>query len=260
MSENNIRQALVQRLESLHRAGITQLPKLPAVKPLQATTVPGRSEPVSVMPAREESPKESNVPPRKNVPFSKRAEALSVLQQEVATCTKCPELVAERTQTVFGVGNPRTRLCFFGEAPGADEDREGEPFVGRCGQLLTKIIEACTLSRKEIYILNTVKCRPPSNRNPSTDEVANCRPYFERQLEIIQPEFICCLGAVAAQTLLETTEAIGRLRGKFHDYRGAKVLATYHPAYLLRNPPAKRHVWDDMQILMREMGIELPEE
>ncbi|HEX7448717.1 MAG TPA: uracil-DNA glycosylase, partial [Pirellulales bacterium] len=149
------------------------------------------------------------------------------------------------------------RLCFMGEAPGADEDAQGEPFVGRAGQLLNKIIEACTLRREDVYILNTIKCRPPQNRNPLPDEVANCREYLNRQLEIIRPEFICCLGAVAAQALLNTDLSIGRMRKRFFDYRGARVLCTYHPAYLLRNPAAKKDVWEDMQLLMREMGIKV---
>jgi DNA polymerase len=159
---------------------------------------------------------------------------------------------------VFGVGNPNARLLFFGEAPGADEDRLGEPFVGRAGQLLTKIIEACTLRREDVYIMNVLKCRPPGNRNPTSEEAANCRPFFERQLEIIQPEYIVCLGSIAATTLLDTNASIGRLRGQFHDYRGIPVLATYHPAYLLRNPSAKKLVWEDMKMLMKAMGLQLP--
>ncbi|MCO6457156.1 MAG: uracil-DNA glycosylase [Pirellulaceae bacterium] len=187
-----------------------------------------------------------------------RQQALDAICGEVAACTRCPKLVANRSRTVFGVGHPRPRLCLLGEAPGADEDRLGEPFVGRAGQLLDKILAACTLSRKEVYILNVVKCRPPGNRNPEPDEADNCRPFLDRQLEVLQPEFICCLGAVAAQNLLRTTTAVGLLRGRFHDYQGIQVLVTYHPAYLLRNPAAKRDTWEDMQLLMRAMGIQLP--
>ncbi len=187
-----------------------------------------------------------------------RQSALEVIRKEVVGCTLCKELASCRTQTVFGVGNIQPRLCFFGEAPGADEDKQGEPFVGRAGQLLDKIIEAMTLKREDVYILNTLKCRPPSNRTPLPDEVENCRNYFTRQLETLRPEFIVCLGACAAQALLRTKEAIGKLRGRAHDYRGIKVYATYHPAYLLRNPPAKRDVWDDMKIVMKEMGMAIP--
>jgi DNA polymerase len=146
---------------------------------------------------------------------------------------------------------------FVGEAPGADEDRQGEPFVGRAGQLLTRIVEACKLRRDDVYIANVLKCRPPDNRTPLPDEVLNCRGYLERQIAIIRPEFICCLGAVAAQTVLNTTVSIGRLRGNFHDYQGIPVVCTYHPSYLLRNPDAKRFVWDDMKTLMKRMGVEL---
>ena len=149
------------------------------------------------------------------------------------------------------------RICFFGEAPGADEDRQGEPFVGRAGQLLTKMIQACGLKREDVYILNVLKCRPPGNRNPLPDEVTNCRGYFERQLAIVRPEVICCLGAVAAKSLLCTEQSIGKLRGSFHDHRGTAVICTYHPAYLLRNPAAKVDAWEDLKMMMRRLGVEL---
>jgi uracil-DNA glycosylase len=187
-----------------------------------------------------------------------RIAALAELARRVSACTRCTELAGTRTQTVFGVGNPHARLVFLGEAPGADEDRKGEPFVGRAGQLLNKIIEACTLRREDVYILNILKCRPPGNRNPLPAEAANCREYLDAQLALIQPEFLCCLGAVAAQNLLQTDRPIGRLRGQFFDFQGIKVMCTYHPAYLLRNPAAKRQTWEDMQMLMAEMGITLP--
>lgn len=185
-------------------------------------------------------------------------DTLDILRGEVAGCTRCRELASTRTQTVFGVGNPRARLCFLGEAPGADEDRKGEPFVGRAGQLLDKIIEACTLRREDVYILNILKCRPPGNRNPAPDEAANCRGFLDRQLALIRPEFLCCLGAVAARNLLASEESIGKMRGRVFDYHGIQVVCTYHPAYLLRNPSAKRDTWEDMQMLMKLMGIELP--
>jgi uracil-DNA glycosylase family 4 len=221
----------IQRLESLALAGVTQLP--PALAQPQVVA------PTATACSAVETPVDS----------------LEVVRGEVAGCTRCAELAAARTQTVFGVGNPHARLCFMGEAPGADEDRQGEPFVGRAGQLLTKIIEACKLSRSDVYILNVLKCRPPGNRTPLPDEVANCRGYLDRQLALIKPEFICCLGAVAAQSLLETTVPISRLRGQWFDYEGIAVLCTYHPAYLLRNPAAKKEVWEDMKRLMRRMGI-----
>jgi len=230
--------AMVQRLESLQRAGVTHLGK-----------VPWGEVAVAAAPNPLPAPAKAD----------ERTAALAAVAREVAACTRCPELARTRTQIVFGVGNPHARLVFCGEAPGEDEDRQGEPFVGRAGQLLNKIIAACTMRREDVYILNILRCRPPGNRTPLPVEAANCREYLDRQLEIIRPEFICCLGAVAAQNLLETTASIGKLRGRFHEYKGAKVLCTYHPAYLLRNPAAKRPTWEDMQLLMAEMGIELPQ-
>jgi DNA polymerase len=185
-----------------------------------------------------------------------RCQALATVARDVSVCRRCKELAETRTQTVFGVGNPHAKLVFCGEAPGADEDRLGEPFVGRAGQLLTDIIEkGMKISRKDVYILNILRCRPPGNRNPLPAEAANCREYLERQLDIIRPQYICCLGAVAAQNLLQNETPIGRLRGILHDLNGIQVLCTYHPAYLLRNPSAKKFVWDDIQILMAEMGL-----
>ena len=183
--------------------------------------------------------------------------ALEVLAKQVAECGRCAELARTRTQTVFGTGAPTPRLVFMGEAPGADEDKQGKPFVGRAGQLLTDIIvKGMKWQREDVYILNTLKCRPPGNRTPLPMEAANCREYLDAQLAILRPQFICCLGAVAAQNLLGTTESIGRLRGRFHDFQDIRVLCTYHPAYLLRNPDAKRFVWDDIKMLLKEMEKE----
>lgn len=196
-----------------------------------------------------------NVPYPDLVPLDRRPKELEVLSHQVSSCVRCEELTNCRTRTVFGVGNPAARLCFLGEGPGAEEDRQGVPFVGAAGQLLDKIIEACGMQRDDVYIMNCVKCRPPGNRNPESAELDHCWPYAVEQLEILQPEFICCLGSVAAKTLLNTHLSIGRLRQNFHQYRGSRVMVTYHPAYLLRNPDAKKLVWDDMKLLIREMGI-----
>ena len=184
--------------------------------------------------------------------------ALEVLASEVAACSKCPELYATRTQTVFGVGKLNPELCFVGEAPGADEDAQGEPFVGRSGKLLTDIINACGFQRSEVYICNTLKCRPPNNATPSLTQCANCRPWFERQLELVKPKWICCLGAVASKNVLGTEVSIGKLRGKVHDLGGIPVVCTYHPAYLLRNPAAKGDCWNDMKFLLTKMGRPIP--
>jgi uracil-DNA glycosylase family 4 len=169
--------------------------------------------------------------------------ALEVLAEEVSQCVRCPDLAKLRSQTVFGEGNPQARVVFFGEAPGADEDRQGEPFVGKAGQLLDRILAASTFQRDQVYILNTLKCRPPGNRNPNDWELQNCCQFWQRQLELIQPEYIVCLGAIAVRTLLQVESSIARLRGSFHRYRDSKVVVTYHPAYLLRHESAKRLVW-----------------
>jgi DNA polymerase len=189
---------------------------------------------------------------------AQRQQLLDAASTEVKGCQLCRELACSRKQTVFGIGHSKPRVVFFGEAPGADEDRQGEPFVGRAGQLLTKIIEACGWKRPDVYIMNVLKCRPPDNRNPLPAEVENCRPFFERQFEILRPEFIVCVGTVPAQALLETNEPVGRMRGRFYRYRDSQVLVTYHPSYLLRNPAAKKHVWEDMQFLLKEMGLPVP--
>ena len=189
--------------------------------------------------------------------LEQREQNFTELRKKVAACQKCPELVNHRSQTVFGDGTLQPKVCFFGEAPGADEDKQGIPFVGKAGQLLDKIIEATKLKRPDdVYILNSLRCRPPGNRTPTPDEVENCRPFFELQLEVLQPKYIVCLGAVAVRAILQSTDSVGVLRGKFHAYRGAKVLVTYHPAYLLRNPDAKKLVWHDMQLLMADMGTQ----
>lgn len=177
------------------------------------------------------------------------------LSAEVKACRKCAKIVDFRQQTVFGVGPLSPTVCFVGEAPGADEDRQGEPFVGKAGQLLNRIIVAMHLKREEVYILNALKCRPPQNRTPLTEEIESCRHFVDTQLEVLQPQYIVCLGAVAVRSILQLTDSIGRLRGRWHMYRGAKVVVTYHPSYLLRNESAKRLVWDDMKMLMRELGL-----
>ena len=177
---------------------------------------------------------------------------LDQVRAELGECTRC-KLHPTRHTIVFGVGSPSARLVFVGEAPGADEDAQGEPFVGRAGQLLTKIIEAMGLRREDVYICNIIKCRPPNNRTPEADEILACQPFLLRQLQAIEPKFICALGGPASQTLLQTKEPISRLRGRFHDYHGIPLLPTFHPAFLLRNPAEKKTVWEDMKLLLRHM-------
>jgi DNA polymerase len=180
---------------------------------------------------------------------------LSPLEQvraELGDCRRC-ELHRTRRRLVFGEGNPEADLVFVGEAPGADEDAQGRPFVGRAGQLLTKIIEAMRLKREEVYICNILKCRPPGNRNPEPGEIASCEPFLIRQLETIRPRVICALGTFAAHTLLKSEAPISILRGRFHSYHTVPLMPTYHPAYLLRNPGAKKQVWEDVQVIMKEL-------
>jgi DNA polymerase len=183
------------------------------------------------------------------VAFSKSpADALAALRADIGpACTRCKLHTLGRQQVVFGVGNPNADLMFVGEAPGADEDVQGIPFVGRAGQLLTKIIEAIELKRDDVYIANVIKCRPPQNRNPEQDEVDTCEPFLFQQVDAIRPKVIVALGSFAARALLRTAEPISRLRGRVFEYRGAKLIPTFHPAYLLRNPSSKREVWEDMK-------------
>jgi uracil-DNA glycosylase len=228
LNPTSLRRAVRQSLHDLQRAGVSHLPK-PENRPMPDT------------------PAEPNAP----------ADTLEHLARCVADCTRCGELAATRKQTVFGVGDPQAKIMFVGEAPGADEDRLGEPFVGRAGQLLDRIIAACKLKREEVYICNILKCRPPGNRNPTDEEAANCREYLDGQIRLVHPEYIVCWGSVAAKNLLNRTESIGKMRGRFFVHGDAKVLCTYHPSYLLRNPSAKKDVWDDMQLLFRDMGVEL---
>jgi uracil-DNA glycosylase family 4 len=177
-------------------------------------------------------------------PFS----GLAAVRADIGDCTRCKLHRQGRKQIVFGVGNPDADLMFVGEAPGADEDIQGIPFVGRAGQLLTKIIEAIGLERDDVYIANVIKCRPPQNRNPEPDEVDTCEPFLFQQIDIIKPKVIVALGTFAARTLLRTLDPISRLRGRVYEYRGAKLIPTFHPAYLLRNPSSKREVWEDMKL------------
>ena len=187
-----------------------------------------------------------------NTQHSPREQALQAVRETLGDCRRC-KLHTHRTQIVFGTGNPMADLVFVGEGPGEEEDRQGEPFVGKAGQLLNRMIQAMGLRREAVYIANIVKCRPPNNRNPEPDEIASCEPFLMEQLGVIRPAVICALGNFAAQTLLRTKVKISQLRGKFHDYQGIKVMPTFHPAYLLRNPQDKRLAWEDLQKVMAEL-------
>ncbi len=246
ISPNRTARALKQRLEDLQAAGVTHIGRAPSggCGPEAASA---RAGPAGGSAASAADP-------------GGRAAALAAIAREVATCRRCAELTENRTQTVFGAGNPCASLVFCGEGPGAEEDRRGEPFVGAAGQLLDRILQACGFRREEVYILNAIKCRPPSNRTPEAEEVANCRPFLERQLAVLRPAYVCCLGAVGAKAVLQSGEPLGRLRGRVHQVGQIQVVCTYHPAYLLRTPSAKRATWEDMKLLLRAMGRNPPRE
>ena len=275
MDSDQWKLASLQYLEHLGKLGIRHLPKPsaklqdmlvewksvdPVIKPAVASKAKPPSTPVTSAPPAKipmGPPVESPwLTPAKNP--QERTAALSELKVKVEACRLCHELACQRKQTVFGVGPVTTRFVMVGEAPGAEEDRIGDPIVGPAGQLLDKILIATGIPRDQVYILNTIKCRPPGNRVPSDSESENCRPFLEAQLEILQPDYIVCWGAVAVRAILGTTEPIGRLRGPFHWYKKTKVLVTYHPSYLLRAPEAKKLTWEDMKTLMRELGTLKP--
>jgi DNA polymerase len=182
-------------------------------------------------------------------------DSLPRIREDIGDCTRC-KLHKGRTKIVFGTGNPNANLMFVGEGPGRDEDLSGEPFVGRAGKLLTDMIKAMGLQREDVYIANVVKCRPPENRLPEKDEITTCSPFLMRQIDAIKPKVICTLGSCSAQTLLQTTQGISKFRGEWFDFRGAKLMPTYHPAYLLRNPGAKAEVWKDLQKVMVVLGLQ----
>jgi DNA polymerase len=244
-------------------------PTTPALHPAIPLPTPSSSNHQSQDPESKASPTGSPQPgPAKHsvtaprtyslptLSVDERTRRLEAARLQVSECFRCKQLAPLRKKVVFGEGSVTPRVVFFGEGPGAEEDRTGRPFVGPAGELLTKMIVACKFAREETYILNTVKCRPPNNRNPLSDEIENCRPFFELQLELLQPEYIVCLGLVAARALLKSEQNVGQMRGKLHHYCSSKVLVTYHPAYLLRNPNAKKAAWEDLQIMLRDMGID----
>lgn len=294
---DNLARQLRQRLEILALAGIDRLP-LPRISAVPVTAAPSPSRtirPGSTEPEPEPAPAPRPTPPtipaappsrptpppapvstrsvaiatsmfdedpitEPPVPPDQRAAALAELERQVAACVLCPNLAASRKRTVFGEGNPNARLMFIGEAPGADEDATGRPFVGKAGQLLNDMItKGMGLKREDVYIANILKCRPPNNRDPLTDEAGRCRPYLERQIAIVRPEFLCLLGRVPASILLNTAMPAGKLRGRWQRYRGIPTVVTWHPAFLLRSPEHKKDTWADLQMLMQAMGLKAPE-
>jgi uracil-DNA glycosylase family 4 len=230
------------------RAAVLAPAAMPAVEPRIADAPPRAVPPVSVLPIVNAASLFEAIDRVEN-------DTLERIREDLGECTRC-RLHKQRNKIVFGQGNPRAELVFVGEGPGHDEDMQGLAFVGRAGKLLTQMIEAMGLTRDEVYICNVVKCRPPENRKPEDDEVATCSPYLFRQLDVIGPKAVVCLGATALQALLKTKDSISRFRGTWIDYRNTKLMATYHPAYLLRNPAAKSEVWKDLQKVMAHLGLQ----
>jgi uracil-DNA glycosylase family 4 len=221
---------------------------LPAMQPVLRIAPPKTAPPVSVLPIVNAMSLFEGID-------RVEGDTLERIRGDLGECTRC-RLHEQRNKIVFGAGNPRAELVFVGEGPGHDEDVQGLPFVGRAGKLLTQMIEAMGLTREQVYICNVVKCRPPENRKPEDDEVATCSPYLYRQLDVIAPKAIVCLGGTAAQALLKTKDSISRYRGTWFEFRNTKLLVTYHPAYLLRNPNAKGDVWKDLQKVMALLGLQ----
>jgi DNA polymerase len=259
----DVARQVAQHLESLRAAGVEWAPA--AAPPLPSQPAPGQPAPAA-LPTTPAAAEAVQVSLFATAPAGaaagdagQRRQALDALARRVAGCVRCPQLASTRTQTVFGVGPLDPDLCFIGEAPGADEDRLGEPFVGPAGQLLTRIIVACGLKREEVYICNILRCRPPGNRQPTPEEAHNCQEYLEETLDLVRPRFLCALGGTAVTHLLGTSVGITKLRGKFLEYRGIPVLCTFHPSYLLRTPEKKREVWEDMKTLLTRMGRPVPE-
>lgn len=234
----------IKALEEMKRRGVTHVEVSRATLEELGQPPPPPGKPAPVSPARPEPRPALN--------------ELADLAARATACTKCRELARCRHSVVFGVGHPRAELMFIGEAPGHDEDMQGEPFVGRAGQLLTKIIDAMGFRREEVYIANVLKCRPPENRVPEPDEVANCLPYLLSQIELIKPRVIVALGATALRALLDVQLGITKMRGNWYTFRDIPIMPTFHPAYLLRNPPAKKDVWLDMQAVVKKLGRQLP--
>jgi DNA polymerase len=247
----------IQELERMKRQGVTHVDVSRETLNELAKPVPRRSRaaartaPAAVAPA-------PVTPVPITVPEGDVDTALATVQANANACVLCADLATCRQNVVFGVGNTRTELMFVGEAPGADEDREGEPFVGRAGQLLTKMIQAMGYKRSEVYIANILKCRPPNNRPPLPEEMERCLPFLRQQIALIRPKVIVCLGATAVRGLLAVETSISRMRGNWYSFEGVEVMPTFHPAYLLRNPSAKREVWQDLQAVMARLGRTVP--
>jgi uracil-DNA glycosylase, family 4 len=245
--ESNFRRALAERVRYYRDLGIYDLYRRPVPKQVLQVPALGNVE-----------KEEGNSSAAFETAAVDSATALRLIREDIGDCTRCRLHQQGRKQIVFGVGNSNADLMFIGEAPGADEDIQGEPFVGRAGQLLNNMIKAMGIRREDVYIANIIKCRPPGNRTPERDECETCSPFLMRQIEAIKPKAIVALGAVAAKTLLAVNASMSEMRGRWYDFRGTKLAVTYHPAFLLRDPRQKKEAWKDLQMVMKELGLEAP--
>ncbi|MGA8154463.1 MAG: uracil-DNA glycosylase [Terriglobales bacterium] len=257
------KRALSERLRFYNELGIYDFYRSPVAAAVSTSDPPTEAQ-------RDEMPRQRTavvvpvveedlfVVPKPEAGVADPAQALRLIREDLGDCTRCRLAKQGRKQIVFGVGNPKAELMFIGEAPGADEDQQGEPFVGRAGQLLNNMIKAMGLRREDVYIANIIKCRPPGNRTPERDECDTCSPFLMRQIAVIHPKVLVALGAVAAKTLLAINAPMAELRGRWYDFRGTKLAVTYHPAYLLRDPRQKKETWKDLQIVMKELGLQAP--
>jgi len=264
--DSKIRSALAERIRFYNELGIFDFYKRDFYRrdftrretaPIQPNSELLQPEQREEMALRSVAVEEEDLfaPPKPEAATTDPADALRLIREELGDCTRCRLSKQGRKQIVFGVGNPHAQLMFIGEAPGADEDEQGEPFVGRAGQLLNNMIKAMGLRREDVYIANIIKCRPPGNRTPERDECETCSPFLMRQVSVIKPKVIVALGAVAAKTLLAINAPMNELRGQWYDFRGTKLAVTYHPAFLLRDPRQKGEAWKDLQMVMRELGL-----
>jgi uracil-DNA glycosylase family 4 len=257
-----LKRALADRIRFYHELGIYDFYRRDVDRSVIAASFPTPEEPEQSMTPRKTAAPAERLELVKSLPeagIADPVQALRIIREDIGDCTRCVLHKQGRKQIVFGVGNPNADLMFIGEAPGADEDQQGEPFVGRAGQLLTNMIKAMGVRREDVYIANIIKCRPPGNRTPERDECETCSPFLMRQIAAIKPKVIVALGAVAAKTLLAINAPMMEFRGRWFEFRGTRLAVTYHPAYLLRDPRQKKETWKDLQMVMKELGLKVPE-
>ncbi len=257
----NTRRALAERIRFYREMGIYDFYRRETTAVAEEISQPEQRDPMprtalAAPPVEQDMFEVANAKPEAKA--ANPAEALHLIREDIGDCTRCVLHKQGRKQIVFGVGNPNAELMFIGEAPGADEDQQGEPFVGRAGQLLNNMIKAMGIQREDVYIANIIKCRPPGNRTPERDECETCSPFLMRQIAAIKPKVIVALGAVAAKTLLAVNAPMNELRGRWYDFRGTRLAVTYHPAFLLRDPRQKKEAWKDLQMVMKELGWKVP--